>query len=132
MFAVGILALGAFCWVIFSRPVAAQAKTLTWKIDPACKNYNPTPQRWCDFFQTQIHLGESNDACDQWNVTAEAPGVVTDVSCKTTGAGEFHFLQYKEANKPQVVPGQHYGNIGVCRGWINGGDANIEITVTYK
>jgi hypothetical protein len=128
----GVLAIGICCWVSFPRPAHAHGGSFSWTIDPACKNYSPTPQRWCNFLRTQIRLGASQDAFDQWNVIAEAPGPVTSVTCKTTGSNEFHFLQYMQENKPAEVPGDHYGNVATCRGWINGSDANIVITVTYK
>jgi hypothetical protein len=128
----GILVLGACCCFLFRHPVFAQAPNpIVFTVNGNCDNDPHTPHQWCTFLHTQIRLGASRDPFDQWNLIVEAPAPVKKVTCYYTGPNEFHYLQYKEANKPQTVAGEIYGNNGICRGWINGGKAPVSITVAY-
>jgi len=68
---------------------------------------------------------------DQWNVIAIEAGPVTQVTCSYQNSQlfRFEFPVDKQATNPW--PGEHYGNVGLCRGWIDGGNGPVSINVTY-
>jgi hypothetical protein len=124
----GTLVLGACCCLFSSSAIA---QTITWQPRPNCKDATPA-QRWCEFKRTQLHVGGDNTPYDQWNLIVEAPGPVTDVSCKITGPNQIEYGAAFNGPKRNPFPGDHYGNIGICRCWINGGEAPVVVTVTYQ
>jgi hypothetical protein len=91
-------------------------------MDPNCTRHPErlSPKRRCDFQHTQIHIGESKDPFDTWNLYMDAPGPVYEVGCKHTGQNEMDDRGIPE------------GNTGHCTGHINGGDAEIEMYVKWK
>jgi len=123
----GILVLGACC-CLFSN--TAHAQTITWNPRPNCKDSAPA-QRWCEFKRTQLHVGEDHTPYDQWNLIVEAPGPVKSVTCQITGTNQFEYMAAFGGPKRNPFPGDHYGNVAICRGWINGGEAPVIVTVTY-
>ena len=128
----GLLVLG-MCYCLSSRPtVADDLVTDTWQVGPNCSGVVSTSQHICDFIRTQVFFPGDGTAYDQWNLIVVEAGPVVSVSCQTTGSNEFHYKQGHQASKPQTVPGDHYGNVGVCRGWINGGNAPVSITAQYQ
>jgi hypothetical protein len=53
-----------------------------------------------------------------------------------TGDHQFEFIGAAPAQwggkKNNPFKGAHYGHVGICRGWINGGNAPVKITATYQ
>lgn len=129
----GILILGAFCCA-FSHP--AYAATDTWKVGPNCKGVQNTAQHMCEFVHTQVIIANDGTPYDQWDLIFVEPGVVTDVTCRTEGPNIFRNLGAAPpplgGNKANPWTGSHYGNVGICRGWINGGNGPVTMTVTYQ
>ena len=125
----GIFVLGAYCCLLLNT---AHAQTITWTVKPNCNGFTPTAGHWCEFKRTQLRVGGDNTPYDQWNLIVEAPGPVTDVSCKQTGPNQFEYMAAFGGPKRNPWPGDHYGNVAICRGWINGGEAPVIVTVTYQ
>jgi hypothetical protein len=136
-----ILALGVCC-CLFSNSAVAQKKnapkaapapqTDSWPNVPAnCQGVQNTGQHICQFVRTQVRIGADANPFDQWNLVAVEPGTVTGVSCQTAGTNIF---EYGGSNGPKrnPFPGDHYGNVGICRGWINGGIGPVSMSVTYS
>jgi hypothetical protein len=100
-----------------------QAYVEFWTMDPNCKGH---PERLsakhrCQFQQTQIYEQGDNTPYDTWNLYMDAPGPVYEVGCEPTpGAHEI---------KPRGIP---QGNTGLCTGEINGGDADIRMSIKWK
>lgn len=100
--------------------------SLTWSIDPACQQTQKIDAaHGCHFVRTQQSFAGDNTPYDQWNLSLEAPGPVYDVTCAPTGSNEFNEVKGNTKGQPS-------GNFGRCSGWINGGDAEIRMTVLYK
>lgn len=100
--------------------------SLTWSIDPACRQTQKIDAtHGCHFIRTQQSFAGDNTPYDQWNLSLEAPGPVYDVTCEPTGSNEFNEIKGNAKGHPD-------GNVGRCSGWINGGDAEIRMTVLYK
>jgi hypothetical protein len=100
--------------------------SLTWSVDPACRQAQKIDaQHGCHFVHTQQSFAGDNTPYDQWNLSLEAPGPVYDVTCQPTGSNEFNEIKGNPKGHPD-------GNVGRCSGWINGGDAEIRMTVLYK
>jgi Trypsin-like peptidase domain len=99
-----------------------QAYVEYWTMDPNCTAHPDrlSPKHRCQFQHTQIHIGESHDAFDTWNLYMDAPGPVYEVGCQHTGQNEMD---------DQGIP---QGNTGLCTGHINGGDADIRMYVKWK
>src|SRR5882757_6422235 len=134
----GVLALGGVCWFANARTSLAAGGTDVWKVGPNCVGVTNTAQHVCEFLHTQLLIGASRDPFDQWNLIVIEPGTVTSVTCKTEGSNLF---QYRGAipDRPgwghsmaNPWEGSHFGNVGVCRGWINGGNGPVTITATYQ
>jgi hypothetical protein len=100
--------------------------TIVWLADPAClkKQYFDETHR-CSFEHAQVSFPGDNTPYDRWNLSLEAPGPVYDVQCQPTGSNEFNEIKGD-------TKGQSDSNIARCSGWINGGDAEIKMTVRYK
>lgn len=125
----GILALGACCCFLFSHPAFAQSDV--WTVGPNCVGVQNTDQHRCEFIRTQLFIGQSRDRFDQWNLITVEPGVVTDVTCQTSGTNIFQYLGAL-GDKSNPWKGAHYSNVAICRGWINGGNGPVTMTVTYQ
>jgi hypothetical protein len=126
-----IIVLGALCCSL-SQP--AFAGTDSWgPVGPNCVGVQNTAQHICEFIRTQLRIGQSGDPFDQWNLITVEPGVVTDVTCQIA-QGATSIFQYMGAlgNKANPWKGSHYGNVAICRGWINGGNGPVTMTVTYQ
>jgi len=100
--------------------------SLTWSIDPACRQTQKIDAtHGCHFVRTQQSFAGDNTPYDQWNLSLGAPGPTYDVTCEPTGSNEFNEIKGNTKGHPD-------GNVGRCSGWINGGDAEIRMTVLYK
>ncbi|MGC1477178.1 MAG: hypothetical protein WA804_15125 [Terriglobales bacterium] len=97
---------------------------------PNCKDSAPA-QRWCEFKRTQLHVGGDNTPYDQWNLIVQAAGPVKTVTCTITGTNQFEYMAAFGGPKRNPFPGDIYGDVAICRGWINGGEAPVTVTVTY-
>jgi hypothetical protein len=99
---------------------------VVWRIDPACHETDRQDAKHiCQFAHTQTSFAGDNTPYDQWNISLEAPGPVYDVECEPLGSNEFNEVK-------GVTKGENDGNFARCRGWINGGDGEIKMTVLYK
>jgi class 3 adenylate cyclase len=99
---------------------------IAWRVDPACReSERQDAKHLCEFVRTQRFFAGDNRPYDRWNISLEAPGPVYDVQCEPTGTNEFN--EVKGNTKGHIE-----GNIARCSGWIDGGDAEIQMTVLYK
>jgi class 3 adenylate cyclase len=99
---------------------------IVWRVDPACReSERQDAKHLCEFVRTQRFFPGDNTPYDRWNISLEAPGPVYDAHCEPTGTNEFN--EVKGNTKGDIE-----GNIARCSGWINGGDAEIQMTVLYK
>jgi hypothetical protein len=84
--------------------------------------------RVCNFVQTRVKIGESNDPFSHWELRVKTPGAPYDVSCK---AGNHELNESPTANNE--APGRTYdNNWSSCTGWINGGADTAHMTVKYQ
>jgi hypothetical protein len=131
----GLVSVFGLCLFLFIIDTAdAVNSTDTWQVGPNCKGVNNTPQHRCDFVPTQVKIGNDNTLFDQWNLIAIEPGVVTDVSCQTFGSNLFEFRGAvpPRSSKRNPFPGEYYGNVAICKGWINGANGPVKMTVAYR
>jgi hypothetical protein len=136
---VSVLAVVGTCfWFSNVRPAHAAGGTDTWTVGPNCVGVTNTPQHICEFLHTQLLIGASRDPFDQWDLIVIEPGTITSISCQTMGTNIF---QYRGAipDRPgwghsmaNPWDGSHYGNVGVCKGWINGGNGPVKVTAIYQ
>jgi hypothetical protein len=136
---VSVLALvGTYFLFSNERPVRAAGGTDVWQVGPNCVGVANTAQHVCEFYHTQLLIGGSGDPFDQWDLIVIEPAPVTSVTCQTMGT---HLFQYRGAipDRPgwghsmaNPWEGSHYGNVGICRGWINGGNGPVTIRAIYQ
>jgi hypothetical protein len=131
-----LVAVGTYFWFSNERPAHAAGGTDVWDVGPNCVGVTNTAQHICEFIHTQVIIGASRDPFDQWNVIVVEPGIVTGVTCQTSGSNIFQYMgavppQYG-GTKANPWQGSHYANIGICKGWINGGNGPVKITATYQ
>jgi hypothetical protein len=124
-----VLVLGALCCSL-SQP--AFAGTDTWTVGPNCVGVNNSAQHICEFIRTQLRVGADTTPYDQWNIIVAEAGTVTSVKCQTSGTHLFQYMGAFNGDKSNPWTGAHYGNVGICRGWINGSNGPVTITVTYQ
>lgn len=130
-----ILVLAALCCL--SQPVFAG--TDSWgPVGPNCKGVQDTIQHRCEFVHTQLFVGRDGTPFDQWNLITVESGVVTDVTCqidpRATNIFQYMGVVPPEFGGTKANPwkGSHYGDVAICRGWINGGNGPVTMTVTYE
>ena len=127
--------------------VDAQVASDTWTNVPAnCQGAQISVTHICRFLQTQIIIQgnvikeEIKDPAkikstpyDQWNLIAVEPGPVTHVTCTHHGGWLSRFeLPVHGYHDDNPWDGEYYGNVGMCRGWINGGNGPVDMSVTYQ
>ena len=125
----GFLAIvGAYFCFSNARPTHAAGGSDVWQVGPNCVGVTNTAQHYCDFVRNQLGIAPY----DQWNIVVVEPGKVTGVTCQTTGPNIFQFMGAFNGDKRNPWEGSHYGNVGICRGWINGGNGPVKITANYE
>lgn len=92
---------------------------------PTCRGFTDDGQHRCSFTRTQTSFAGDNTPFDHWDMSVKAPGAVSNVVCQTTGSNEFN--EVKGDTKGLIE-----GDWGRCKGWINGGDAPVNLTVYYE
>jgi len=97
---------------------------VSWDPDPNCSGFDHAPNHQCNFTHTQQSFAGDNTPYDHWELKLEAPGPVTSVTCQPRGSNEFNQVKGD-------TTGEIDGHTAICKGWINGGDAPIHITVYY-
>jgi hypothetical protein len=125
-----VLALGACC-CLFSNAASAQ-QSIFWKVKPNCKDYIP-PDHTCQLVDQAVTINGDTTPYHEWILTIKAPRIVTGVKCHLTGDHQFEYAG-PDGNSPKrnPFPGTWDGFVGMCRGWINGGDAPVEMTVFFR
>jgi hypothetical protein len=120
-------------WFVNTRTAQAVDTTDTFERVPAnCQGVTSNERHVCEFIPTQVTIQNDPTPYDQWNLIAVEPGKVTSVSCQMAGTHLFEF-QASNGSKPKrnPFPGETFGNVAMCRGWINGGVGPVTMTVTY-
>jgi hypothetical protein len=127
------LAFAGTCfWLSNLRPAHAAGGTDTWTVGPNCVGVTNTAQHVCEFAHTQLHVGADPTPYDQWDLIVIEPGIVTSVSCQIMGPNSMPYTAGFGGSKVNPWAGAHYSNVGICRGWINGGNGPIKVTATYQ
>jgi hypothetical protein len=123
------LSLGV-CSSLFANSAAAQS--ITWETRPNCKDAPFAYGHVCEINLTPTTIGNDNTPYNQWTLSVWVPGIVTAVTCQLTGSNQFEYWAAFGGPKRNPFPGEFYGNVGFCRGWINGGEAPVIMTVYYR
>jgi hypothetical protein len=98
---------------------------ISWDTDPNCSGFDHAATHRCNFTHTQTSFAGDNTPYDHWELKLQTPGPVTSVLCQPTGSNEFNQVK----GDPN---GEIDGHWATCKGWINGGDAPIHMTVYYQ
>ena len=130
---VSVLAVvGACFWFTTVRPAYAAGGTDVWQVGPNCVGVTNTAQHVCEFAHTQLRVGEDRTPYDQWDLIVIEPGTVTNVTCQIMAPNLMPYTGGFGGAKTNPWAGAHYGNVGICRGWINGGNGPVKVTATYQ
>jgi hypothetical protein len=130
MLGVLLLVVGACCIATLHRAHAAGGPDV-WIVGPNCQGVKNTEQHVCEFSRTQLHVGEDHTPYDQWTIVVIEPSTVTGVTCQIMAPNMMPYMGAFGGDKANPWAGSHYGNVGICRGWINGGNGPLKITATY-
>jgi hypothetical protein len=129
---ISAVVLGIACiWSARPHVTHAAGGTDVWKVGPNCQGVTNTAQHICEFGRTQLHVAGDGTPYDQWDIIVVEPNPVTSVSCELLAPNLIPFKAAFGGSNASPWAGSHYGNVGICRGWINGGNGPVQITATY-
>jgi hypothetical protein len=123
------------CLAATPRPAQAAGGTDSWtSVNANCDGVANTAQHICEYKYTLVFIKGDNTPFNEWLHMTVEPGNVTDVRCQTHGTNIFRLEGSVPPGNHKENPwaGTHYGNIALCRGWINGGNGPVDMIVTYQ